>query len=338
MTWLHLIGGGVSNLHLAHQLVQTPFLPGKVVISEPNPEPLAGKTLCGFWPAKEPLAIKPNHRWQQWGFSQAGQQVNHLAQHWTYCRYAGPDFARQVRDLLEAHPQILWRQEALTERPKARWVMDSRPPSMEQFQAYQSFVGFEVDSVQGETLGLMEDLRCEDHGISFVYRLPMGQRTLIELTRFEPTPTPLDQLEQRLRLMVGNRQIHYREAAVIPMGVRCDDHWGIPVGARGGFARASTGYSFFASQRWAVRAAQDLLNDRVPTGPYTALENWMDQVFLRLLRNHPERLAKALFVIAQRMAPDHFAAFMAGGSVSACLRMMRAAPPKPFIQAALKWA
>ena len=32
----------------------------------------------------------------------------------------------------------------------------------------------------------------------------------------------------------------------------------------------------------------------------------MDQVFLRLLRNHPERLAKALFVIAQHMAPDHF--------------------------------
>ena len=31
---------------------------------------------------------------------------------------------------------------------------------MEQFQAYQSFVG-QVDSVQGETLGLMEDC-CED--------------------------------------------------------------------------------------------------------------------------------------------------------------------------------
>ena len=203
MTWLHLIGGGVSNLHLAHQLAQTLVLPGEVVISEPNPEPLADKTLCGFWPAKEPLAIKPNHRWQQWGFSQAGQQVNHLAQHWTYCRYAGPDFARQVRGLIEAHPQILWRQETLSERPKARWVMDSRPPSLEQFQAFQSFVGFEVDEVQGESLGLMEDLRCEDHGISFVYRLPMGGRTLIELTRFETTPTPLDQLEQGLQALVG---------------------------------------------------------------------------------------------------------------------------------------
>ena len=338
MTWLHLIGGGVSNLHLAHQLAQTSILPGPVVISEPNLEPLAGKTLCGFWPDNEPLAIRPNHRWQQWGFSQSNQQVNHRARQWSYCRYAGVDFDRQVRSVLSAHPQIFWRQEALSAQPKARWVMDSRPPQLDQFQAFQSFVGFEVDSIPGESLGLMENLRCEDHGISFVYRLPMGQRTLIEFTRFETTPTPLGQLEQRLQALVGDRQIQYREAAVIPMGVQCDDHWGMPVGARGGFARASTGYSFFASQRWAVKAAQDLLNDRAPAGPYTALENWMDQVFLRLLRDHPERLARALFVIAQRMAPDHFAAFMAGGSVSACLRMMQAAPPKPFIQAALKWA
>ena len=166
----------------------------------------------------------------------------------------------------------------------------------------------------------------------------MGGRTLIELTRFETTPTPLDQLEQDLQALVGDRQIHYRESAVIPMGVQCDDHWGIPVGARGGFARASTGYSFFASQRWAVKAAQDLINDRAPVGPYTALENWMDHVFLRLGWYHPERLAKAVFGLATRVAPDHFAAVLAGGSVSACLRMMRAAPPKPFIQAALKWA
>ena len=317
--------------------MQTPVLPGKVVISEPNPEPLAGKPYVDFGLRKSRL------RSNRIIAGNSGVLFRLVSRSiiWPTLdipSLCGTDFARQVRGLIEAHPQILWRQEALSERPKARWVMDSRPPSLEQFQAFQSFVGFEVDEVQGESLGLMEDLRCEDQGISFVYRLPMGGRTLIELTRFETTPTPLDQLEQGLQALVGERQIHYREAAVIPMGVRCDDHWGIPGGARGGFARASTGYSFFASQRWAVKAAQDLLNDRAPIGPYTALENWMDQVFLRLLRNHPERLTRALFVIAQRMSADHFAAFMAGGSVLACLRMMRAAPPKPFIQAALKWA
>ena len=46
--WVHIIGGGLSGLSLASSLARFDDLPGRVVISEPNPEALASKTFS-FW-------------------------------------------------------------------------------------------------------------------------------------------------------------------------------------------------------------------------------------------------------------------------------------------------
>lgn len=336
LTWLHLVGGGVANLHLADQLARVPKLPGTVVISEPKHAPLSGQTLCGFARRGQVMAHRPSHRWNNWGFGHDGRQHRHQSSDWEYLRFVGADVAQSVIQRLVAHPQIEWRREALTQAPRADWVLDGRPPPLSSFQAFQSFVGYEVPAQVGESLLLMDDIQADESGISFVYRLPLGDRTLIELTRFENQPTDLSKLERALQAHVAGRECLYREAAVIPMGVRCDDHWGVPVGARGGFARASTGYSFLASMQWAEHAAASLLQGRVPSAPYSALERWMDQVFLRVLRDRPDQLAQGLFQIARGLSGDRFAAFMAGGSWPAALQMIGSAPKMPFIQAALR--
>jgi lycopene beta-cyclase len=83
-------------------------------------------------------------------------------------------------------------------------------------------------------------------------------------------------------------------------------------GVMNGGARASTGYAFQRIQRWARDSARVLGNGGVVTGhaPDPLIHRGMDQLFLRVVRNDPERAAELFLSIFGMQNPMRIIRFL----------------------------
>jgi len=81
---------------------------------------------------------------------------------------------------------------------------------------------------------------------------------------------------------------------------------------RRGAARPSTGYAFQRIQGWAERSAAAIWAGGPPLGhhPDPALRRAVDQLFLRVVRSHPER------------APDLFIRMFSGSNPASVIRFL----------------
>jgi len=201
--------------------------------------------------------------------------------------------------------------EVFTERGwiGAPQVIDTRPPTRESGDVpilWQSFSGVKVmcsENVFDDTTATLMDFSEFAAGeIGFLYLLPFSPTcALIEATVFAKqakSPGELAAMLDRLvKKSVGSvaYEIMYREHFVIPMGlsehVPHSDPSYVAVGLESGGARASTGYVFQRIQRWADEAEQHIRKGSNVSGHKR--DSWMirkmDQLFLRVLENHPER-------------------------------------------------
>jgi lycopene beta-cyclase len=183
----------------------------------------------------------------------------------------------------------------------ARWVFDSRPPSMPAARTLllQHFRGWFVrtahDAFDAQAAVLM-DLRTPQPraGLSFGYLLPLSSReALVEYTEFSARPLTVAAYQQALHrwtgevLRLGPLEVRAAEQGVIAMtDGRFPRRVGASVfriGAAGGATRPSTGYTFAAAQRQVQGVAQALFAGRVPVPPpaHSARSRAMDAVLLR---------------------------------------------------------
>jgi lycopene beta-cyclase len=238
----------------------------------------------------------------------------------------------------------------------ARQVVDTRIPDEVDFSRAalkQVFYGFEVKtnkSHQFDDVALvMKDMRVDRKGFLFDYVLPLGRDSfLIELTRFAPEYMPPESLRDEALDLVGrvcadnDYKIIREESGVIPMGMRnfvksADPRW-VQTGIGVGSARPSSGYAFKRIQQWADQCAKGILSEgqAMPFPPDSALLTWMDNIFLRAIRENPS-LAPTLFMsLARGVHPDCLLRFLTDiPSKRDLFAIMRSLPKLPLIKSAL---
>lgn len=333
---LAILGGGLAGLSLGRQLAMLPH-PPRTVILEPRGEYHDDRTWC-FW-SRERADLAPliHAAWPRWRFSSGEREiVREVGDGVAYrCIRAG-DFYRTARADIAGREALTLRLDTRVEslhpatwgvtvdtdagRLRVRHVVDTRPPDPARRQAVtlaQVFSGVEVRTdepcFEATTVGLMEAMASDDLGFRFLYILPFSStHALVEETRFSALPVPAERLAADLEraveqltgglLFVPDRW----EAGWIPMGL--PDAPAPPgvvrAGTGGGAVRAATGYAFLRIQRWSRDCAARLARGEPPVGhpPEPGWRRGMDELFLRVLRRHPQR-GPALFMALARGVP-----------------------------------
>lgn len=340
VAWVHIIGAGVSGLMLALHLSKHKRLPGPVIISEAQPSIKRSQSF-GFWiDQTHPLDALISMRWHSWTFSKAnGENIHQNAKSFEYALIEGNDFFNWAEHQLQSHPDITLEFNSLIQKkPLANFVFDSRPPAQGNFNAFQSFVGYEIENDDGITIPkLMASMQIIDKSLVFVYELPMSSgRKLIEWTAFGGHPFDLEKLSLMGMKQVGSQYILRTERGIIPMGLNADqseDNLGIPIGARGGMTRDASGYGFLKIWDKTSHIAESLFHqNKFPPG--TSDPNWqksMDNCLIKLIHNAPGQLPDIFISLASRMSGDSFAKFMMNPNWLSALKVISASPKRPFL-------
>jgi len=251
----------------------------------------------------------------------------------------------------------LWQVNIQNTSVSAPQVIDTRPPTRESGDVpilWQSFSGVEVKCSQNvfddKTATLMDFTEAPSGEIGFLYLLPFSPTcALIEATVFAKqakSPGELAAMLDRLvKKSVGSvaYEITYREHFVIPMGlsehVPHSDSSYVTVGLESGGARASTGYVFQRIQRWADEAEQHIRKGSNVSGHKR--DSWMirklDQLFLRVLENHPERAPEIFTKLFSMNDTGTVIRFMSDEpTVKDIMRIICVLPPGIFIKELVK--
>lgn len=241
----------------------------------------------------------------------------------------------------------------------ARWVFDSvglgaqtRPPSPE---AYLDFYGLhvecETDAFDPGTATLMDFRTDQSAGVAFVYVLPISaRRALVERTVFAFSDTydrdaeitrHDDRVREYVRTHVHTRDYRVtgreigtialsRGPAATPAGPV------IPIGARAGMVKASTGYGFERIQRHSAAIA-GCLERGVSPGRAARDHRWsraLDHALLRVIRHDPATAVEIFAALLTRNSGPRILAFLdEDASLMAQLRLFATLPLAPFARA-----
>jgi len=335
-TKLLIIGGGCAGLSLARRLAESSASCPTIVI-EPRTHYVDDRTWCFWGNQKQGIGFLPLHSWSWIGLSDGKSKVRRSVAQTPYQMLKSIDFYRDAVNRIAAGSDVElrlgtsayssqssasggWKTETSDGPIWSEFVIDTRPhlDTNADPLLWQSFIGYEIEcsltNFDAETAELMQFLPAGPTSIDFVYVLPTSStRALIEFTRIstrcagagELNRNLLDQIE---RLCGGHPyEIIRKEQGSIPMGlptIPTVPSTLVRVGVTAGSARASSGYTFCRIQRWAEACSQTLLVGGQPIGPLpdSRLLMFMDAVFLRVLKRHPE-LGPRLFMTMFRHVP-----------------------------------
>lgn len=371
---LLILGAGCAGLSLAMRLAQSGYL-GRVGIVEPRREYHDDRSWCFWAPDEHPLAELVSCRWSRWLVSQRnGPLIDGSASGSSYQYVNSLDFYRRALLSIQSSRNISFLQGESAQRVyrlnhhlmvttataslRSRYLVDTRPPASRQLSQsllYQCFFGQVVtladDSPSAfdvEAAELMTDMCSDSQGLQFSYVLPFEKhRALVEVTRFSRVPPDNEQLKRELLELFHRRgwqvaSIEREEAAVLPMGLPTLAPEPLPgyvrAGTGGGALRSASGYGFQRIQRWAERCCASLLRGEPPTPQMAdpARQAWMDQLFLRVLRDQPEQaplLFERMFTRVPGPVMLRFLSDQAGWLDS--LRLISSLPRGPFVKSLL---
>jgi lycopene beta-cyclase len=241
----------------------------------------------------------------------------------------------------------------------ARWVFDSvgpdSSPAASAPAAHLDFFGLHVecaaDTFDPGAVTLMDFRTDQSAGVSFMYVLPTStRRALVERTTFVVAGSDLgdtagsrheEHVRDYLRDHLGadNYRVVGCEVGTIPLELRpraAAVGSLIPIGARAGMVKASTGYGFERIQRHSADIASRLCQGRSPTKAATK-RRWnraLDDALLRVIRDEPAHAAEILEVLLRRNPAERILAFLdEEASLWSQLRLIATLPWAPFVRA-----
>lgn len=370
---LAIIGGGCAGLSLARDLAGLAGHGAKMPatwILEPRISYTHDRTWC-FWTREagpdEPLVT---HRWHSWRFSDGKHcRIHSPGDGWAYHCIPAERFYCHALHAIESARNIELRRgvQVIEVQPEsgrlridssdgtfyAKQIVDTRPPHQAmamQAALNQVFAGVQIRCQQPlkdpRIAGLMDNMSSDQFGFRFDYVLPMSTTTaLVEATRFSKGPVPRQQLRtdlnQALQRLVpdGRYEVVRREYGAIPMGLPVALDSGNPncvqAGTRGGAVRASTGYAYRRIQDWSRQCAKRIIDSGRAIGhpPTSRRLQWMDQLFLELLRDRPELGPRLFMALASNLQPAALVRFLTErAGIADQLAVVRALPSWPMLQ------
>ena len=262
--------------------------------------------------------------------------------------YGGETFVQTARDAYTAH-----------------YLFDGRglPPSSPTFEEArnqavwvpQKFVGLRLRTrgavFDPERCTIMDFSVSQERGLRFVYILPFTEHeALVENVYLSEAEISVEEhraeLEGYLADVYGLSPDDYvvdgEERGYIPM-----TDYSFPrklggrtysIGMLGGESRPSTGYTFLRIQRYCRALAENLAAgreppERVEAGRYKLL----DKIFLRFMKEHPERCPEVYLRMFTGLPPDTLVRFLTEKSTLLDdLRLVLAMPKMPFLKIAVR--
>ncbi|MAW33381.1 MAG: hypothetical protein CMK56_03105 [Proteobacteria bacterium] len=190
---------------------------------------------------------------------------------------------------------------------------------------WQIFYGYEIDfensSYSKDLVGLMNKIRYDDSGIFFHYILPISERTLLlQVTYigkqfFLPEKLKSEVIFNISKLQKSAWNILRTESGILLQSGEFDKMSisnSVRGGSNWGALRPSTGYAFSRIYQWSSDTADLLLGRKKPKKNKTVqkIQNFMDEVFLIVLKNYPKATVDTLLRLGKQLDPDTFARFM----------------------------
>nr|WP_255633200.1 FAD-dependent oxidoreductase [Demequina sp. TTPB684] len=246
----------------------------------------------------------------------------------------------------------------------ARWVFDSvgpgEPSRGSGTRAYLDFHGLYIDCptdvFDTGTATLMDFRTDQSAGTAFVYVLPLTARSaLVERTvfafsdRYDRTRQATLQ-ESRVRqylrehVRAGAYRVTGHEVGIIPLErgpVAKPSGWIVPIGARAGMVKASTGYGFERIQRHSAAIASCVASGRHPASAAREC-HWartLDHALLRVMHADPAQ-APDIFatLFARNPAPRVLSFLDEDASWRDQLKLCATMPRAPFVRAQVRAA
>lgn len=219
--------------------------------------------------------------------------------------------------------------------------------------AFQQFKGweleFEQDILDDEKVTLMDFSVSEKDKVNFIYILPLTKtRMIINCTAFGSEPMEEGYPEN---CMAAYLKEHYaqdykitrKEQGIIPMShVEFERYYSqgiMNLGILGGDARPSTGYTFINAINNSRKVASALAQEEKPPAiPVNKRHyNFYDRIFIRVLKDDPEALKRALLAMFKKNSSSKAFSFLSGTTgILQEIPVILSLPFAPFLKGLFK--
>jgi len=367
---LIVLGGGCAGLSLGERLAESSRRSHRTVVIEAREAYAPDRTWC-FWntaPHRHEALVSKS--WNRLQLKSASRSVLVDCRATPYQMLESGCFYERATGLIERSTSVdLLLGTRITGEPErrgdrwivdtdrgslsARQIVDTRPAAAPREGAatlWQSFLGHEVvcdsDQFDDGVATLMDFAGRLDDGVLFHYVLPVARnRALIETTVFGPRPLSAASLASHQHAAVDkfcggvSRNIVRSEHGILPMGLTTiapppGENY-VRAGVMNGGARPSTGYAFQRIQRWADDATTAIRSGGTASGHSgdPRFRQWMDLLFLRVVRHHPDRAADLFLSIFGMKDPTRIIRFLTDtGSLADHSAVIAALPTGQFLR------
>ena len=290
-----ITGGGASGLTLAYLLMESKDKEKSILIIDRDNKSQNDRTWC-FWEQGNNLFENlVYHRWNNARVAYGSFQKKFHLPPYTYKMIRGIDFYVFMKNYLASKPQVTWVQEEVTliensgfvhtnqNTYSGQLIFDSTfdPKSLNESNSVtllQHFRGKIISTNQAHfdplTCTYMDFRMPQQGDCRFGYVLPFtDKKALVEYTIFNQKLLSEEAYEQGLaeyinQLGIDAYETHEIEKGVIPMTdypflIKQSDRV-YCIGIKGGFVKASTGYSFLRAQKILTQMVLNLENGHSP--------------------------------------------------------------------------
>lgn len=370
-----ILGAGAAGLLLANAMGEDAFFKDKaVLILEKDAKKTNDRTWC-YWEKGSGALDKIIHRsWEHINFIGPAFQKRAPITPYTYKMIRGLDFYDESRRRLKSHPNITYKQEqvsGLSETKKGVVVATARA-SYSAHKVFNSIFSFDILRKQTKYPVLQQhfvgwfiktklpifdpdavtfmDFSIPQNGNTrFMYVLPFSHsEALVEYTLFSKNRLREQEYEIAIKeyLLEKYRCEDYtiieKEQGVIPMTCyNFSEHNSkavFHIGTAGGWAKPSTGYTFFNSFNKVQSLIQHLKKGSTPKALDKKDRFWYYDLLLLDILHHDNALGSTIFeALFRRRPPQLILKFLNGDtSLWEDLKIISACPKRLFLKALLR--
>ena len=307
-----IIGGGCAGLSLAYELEINDKLKEKTLaIVETREEYKRDKT-WSFWKVFnhnfDDCVIKS---WNNFTINSPDSSHELTNEKFPYQSIDSGKFYKKINSKLSTNSNISFFKNLSEINSENSIIFNSvHEKELDKSKLWQHFQGIEIETPKNifdeEIINLM-DFNCDQRNdVHFFYTLPFSKnKALIETTWLSnlEDQSLMDydlQLENYIKNNLGikNYKINFTEKGAIPLFYPSfkNENKLINIGSVGGMTRLSTGYTFLNIQEHSKYIVKNIDNiDAAKIFNLGKKYQFLDKVFLRVLKEHPEKMPKIFF-------------------------------------------
>jgi len=307
-----IVGGGCAGLSLAYELeIHKKLEDKKLAIIEPRKEYKRDKT-WSFWQVIDHnFSDCVKKSWDNFSIKTSSKSKNIKCDNFPYQSIDSGLFYNKVINNLKKNKNVFFYKDIKDVSTYNSFIFNS-VPSIEENKdnLWQHFRGVEVetqnDFFDENTINLM-DFDCDQrNNVHFFYILPFKKnRALIETTWISKNnDDTLKDYDIQITNYIINRlglksyKVNYSEEGSIPLfyPLNVKEKNKINIGTAGGMTRLSTGYTFLNIQAQSQHIRKNIENiENSKIFKIKKKYQFMDKIFLKVLKNHPQRMPNVFF-------------------------------------------